>query len=109
MTSYPAQYGFEAFSVPDYSLELQSDDRYRFTINEGELKNEWIDIYDLKFSDDFDENGQDQLLFDFNTSLGEDNVGFNELAQKLIKEVIIRTMESVKKYPENELEDESED
>lgn len=109
MTSYPAQYGFEAFSVPDYSLELTENEHYRFTINESEYANEWIEIYDLKFSDDFDENGQAQLLFDFNTSLGEDNVGVNELAQKLIKEVIIRTMESVKKYPENELEDESED
>lgn len=107
MTSYPAQYGFSAFEVPDYSLEPMENDRYRFTINESELENEWIEIYDLKFSDDLDENGQAKLLFDFNTSLGEDNVEFNELAQKLIKEIIIRTMEHVKKYPENELEDES--
>ena len=94
MTSYPAQYGFEAFSVPDYSLELAENEHYRFTINEGAYINEWIEIYDLSFSDEPDENGESLLKFEFQSSLGEDNVAFNELAQNLIKEVIIRTMES---------------
>ena len=97
MTSYPAQYGFEEFSVPDYSLELAENEHYRFTILESEFENQWIEIYDLSFSDEPDENGESLLKFEFQSSLGEDNVVFNELAQKLIKEVIIRSMEHAMK------------
>lgn len=102
MTSYPAQYGFEAFSVPDYSLELAENEHYRFTILESEFENQWIEIYDLSFSDEPDENGESLLKFEFQSSLGEDNVAFNELAQKLIKEVIIRSMEHAMRNEKNE-------
>lgn len=93
MTSYPAQYGFSAFEVPDYDLEPMDNDRYRFTILESEYANEWIEIYDLSFDKEPEENGEARLLFSFESSLGEDNTSLNDLAEKLIKEVIIRSME----------------
>lgn len=105
MTSYPAQYGFEYFEVPDYDLEPMDNDRYRFTINEGSYANEWIEIYDLSFDKEPEEDGEAKLLFSFESSLGEDNTTLNDLAEKLIKEVIIRSMEfALKDVPSEEQE-----
>lgn len=102
MTSYPAQYGFEAFSVPDYDLEPMDNGRYRFTINESEFNNQWIEVYGLSFGDVPDEEGESQLMFEYESSLGDSNEGIRKLTENLIKEVIIRTMEYTMRNAPNE-------
>ena len=93
MKLFEAQYGFDAFEMPDHELELKEEPMtLKCTITEGEFNSEWVEISDLKFSDEDAETGTGELTFKFDSSRGSVNDELKEFSEKLIQMVLIITM-----------------
>lgn len=88
-----AQYGFDEFEMPEHKLDLKDDSiLLRCTITEGPLNGEWVEISDLNFSDEINEDGTSMLNFKFDSSRGAQDVELKDFSEKLIQMVLIFTM-----------------
>lgn len=88
-----AQYGFDKFEIPEHKLDLNDDPMIlRCTITEGDFDGEWVEISDLNFSDEINEDGSSMLNFQFNSSRGSSDIELKEFSENVIRLALIAVM-----------------
>lgn len=88
-----AQYGFDEFEMPEHKLDLKDDPLVlRCTITEGDFDGEWVEISDLNFSDEINEDGTSVLNFQFNSSRGSSDIELREFSEKVIRLALIASI-----------------
>lgn len=107
MTTYPAQYGFEEFSVPKYSLDDAVDDKnvFAITILEGDCAGETLSIFNVSWGEDEYESEETMLEFDVSSSISQDDPKHEqivEIAHNVLKSVICFTLDNASEGADNE-------
>lgn len=88
-----AQHGFEKLEIPNYDAELLDDPMLiRCTMSEGDFIGEWIEIGEIRFLDEINEDGTSELAFQFNSSKGSNDEGLRLLSEKIIQYMLIDLM-----------------
>ena len=88
-----AQHGFDEFEIPEHELDLKDDPiLLRCTITEGPLNGEWVEISEISFSDEINDDGTSMLNFKFDSSRGAQDDELKDFSEKLIQMVLTFTM-----------------
>ena len=88
-----AQYGFNEFEIPEHEFDLRDNPTIlKCTITEGPLNGEWVEISEISFSDEINDDGTSILNFKFDSSRGAQDVELKDFSEKMIQMVLIFAM-----------------
>ena len=100
MKTYPAQCGFEEFSLPEVKFTDELDVKsghFAFRILEGECEGETVVISNVRMEDANDGTDDGVLDFDITSSVTEDDPKYNqitEISQNMLKSALIFAVEN---------------
>lgn len=111
MKTYPAQCGFEEFSIPDVKFTDELDVKsghFAFRILEGECEGETVVISNVRMEDDTSNTEDGVLEFDISSSVKEDDSKYNqivEISQNMMKSVLILAFKNAAANSFDEIEE----
>lgn len=100
MKIYPAQYGFEEFSLPDVKFTDELDVKsghFAFRILEGDCEGETVVISNVRMEDANDGTDDGVLEFDITSSVEENDPKYEqiiEVSQNMLKSALIFAVEN---------------
>lgn len=100
MKTYPAQYGFDEFSIPDIEFTDELDIKsghFAFRILEGICEGEVVVISNVRMEDVNDGTDDGVLEFDITSSVTKNDSKYNqitEISQNMLKSALIFAVEN---------------
>lgn len=111
MKTYPAQYGFDEFSIPDIEFTDELDIKsghFAFRILEGICEGEVVVISNVRMEDANDDTEDGILDFDVSSSVKDDDPKYEQIvdvSQNILKSALILAVENAAMNNEKLIED----